>query len=264
MLRFLGVVLLAVLGYWVLIYLAQRTIAFPAPSVAGAPARPVDAEQVWLESAGARTEAWLLPPLATTSPRSPVLLFTHGNGEIIDYWPAEFEPPREWGMAVLLVEYPGYGRSGGSPSEASIRAAVESAYDWVGTQPRLDQRRIVAYGRSLGGGAAGLLARSRQPAALILESTFTSTRAFARQFGAPSFLVRDPFDTVAAVKQFRRPVLVLHGAEDDIIPRDHGARLAAAAGVELQLMPCAHNDCTRPWGAIEKFLRLHDLIEASR
>lgn len=261
MLRFLAVLVVAVLAYWALIYLSQRAIAFPAPSLAGAPPRPADAGQVWLPIPGGRVEAWLLPPFQPAPQSAAVLLFTHGNAELIDYWPAEFETPRRWGMAVLLLEYPGYGRSGGAPSEASIRAAIEAAYDWVGTQPALDQQRVVAYGRSIGGGAAGLLSRTRQPAALVLESTFTSARAFARRVGAPGFLVRDPFDTLDAVTAFRGPILVLHGAHDDIVPTDHGRRLAAAARVDLQLMPCGHNDCPRPWPVIELFLRRQGFLE---
>jgi hypothetical protein len=73
-----------------------------------------------------------------------VLLFAHGNGELIDHWPAEFDEPRSWGMAVLLVEYPGYGRSAGFPAQPTIAAAMAAAYDWIRTQPSLDANRIIA------------------------------------------------------------------------------------------------------------------------
>lgn len=261
MLRVLAILFVAVLAYWLLVFLAQRKIAFPAPPLAGAPPRPADAEQVWLEIPGARVEAWLLPPLGAGDAEAPVLLFAHGNGELIDYWPPEFDAPRRWGMAVLLVEYPGYGRSGGSPSERSVAATMEAAFDWSGTRADLDARRVVAYGRSLGGAALAGLTRTRQPAALVLESTFTSARDFARRVGAPGFLVRDAFDTLTAVERFRGPILVLHGDHDEIVPTEHGRRLAAAARVELRLLPCGHNDCPRPWRELETFLRAQHLIE---
>jgi hypothetical protein len=57
----------------------------------------------------------------------PVMNFGHGNGEVIDYWITAFDGFRERGIGVLLVEYPGYGRSTGSPSGVSIRAAVDAA-----------------------------------------------------------------------------------------------------------------------------------------
>ena len=157
-------------------------------------------------------------------------------------------------MAVLLVEYPGYGRSAGSPSESSIRETFLAAYDWAAAESGIDTTRIVGYGRSLGGGAIGLLLRERPLAAVVLESAFTSTRSFALRFGAPPFLVRDPFDTIDAVRSFAHPLLVLHGEHDEVIPVEHGRRLALAGNVELHLLPCGHNDCPRSWEMVHTFL----------
>jgi len=114
-------------GYWILLFLAQRALLFPAPAAAGAPARPADAEQVWLAAAAGPTEAWFLPARTPSAGPRPLLVFTHGNGELIDYWPEAFDEPRRWGAAVLLVEYPGYGRSPGQASETTITAAMLAA-----------------------------------------------------------------------------------------------------------------------------------------
>lgn len=254
----LGAILVA---YWALLFLTQRTLMFPAPPVAGAPARPADAEEVWLPTPAGQVEAWFLPPMGAPSGPAPLLVFTHGNGELIDYWPAAFDEPRRWGMAVLLVEYPGYGRSAGRPSQGSITDAVLAADDWARADPRVDTARVIPYGRSLGGSAAALLASARPVPALILESAFTSARAFARQVGAPGVLVRDPFDTLAAVRRFQGPVLVLHGEADTIVPTDHGRVLAAASPrATLRLLPCGHNDCPRAWADIRRFLEAHGLL----
>lgn len=253
----LAILLLAVAGWWTLLYFNQRSMMFPAPSPAGAPPRPADALQVWLDLREGPVEAWYLPPLARGARQpAPLLLFTHGNGELIDHWPAEFDEPRRWGYGVLLLEYPGYGRSAGKPSEPSITAAAVAAFDWAARQPDIDARRIVAWGRSVGGGAACALIARRPVAAAILESSFTGVAAFARRFGAPGFLVRDRFDNLARVRDFRGPLLILHGASDGEIPPAHAQALAAAAQrAELHLMPCGHNDCPRPWDRIERFLR---------
>jgi len=263
----LGLAAAAVLaGYWLLLFLAQRSLLFPAPGAAGAPARPADAERIWLAAAdGARSEAWFLPAAAPAAAPRPLLVFTHGNGELIDFWPAAFDEPRGWGVGVLLVEYPGYGRSPGHASERTITAGVVAAYDWARTRPDVDPARIVAYGRSVGGGAACQLAARRPVAALILESTFTSIRPFARGFGAPAFLVRDPFDNLAVVRGWRGPLLLLHGSRDDIIAPSHGQALAAAAPqAELHLLPCGHNDCPRQWPLVRAFLDRHGLLPARR
>lgn len=255
-------ILLSLIGvYWAGLFVWQRSLLFPAPSLAGAAARPNDAEAVWLQIVGGSVEAWYLPPLAGARGPAPLLLFTHGNGELIDHWPSAFEEPRRWGLAVLLVEYPGYGRSGGAPSQHSVTAAVLAAFDWARQQPFVDATRIIAYGRSVGGGAATALAGERPVAAMILESTFTSVPVFARRFGAPGFLVRDRFDNLAAVRRFTKPLLILHGEHDETIPVAQGRALhAAQPASEFHLMPCGHNDCAPPWAAIGHFLAGHRLL----
>jgi len=247
--------------YWAALFAGQRALLFPAPSLSGAPPRPNDAEVVRLEIAGGSVEAWYLPPLVGARGPAPLLLFTHGNGELIDYWPSEFEEPRRWGLAVLLVEYPGYGRSSGKASQRSLTATVLAAFDWASRQPSVDPTRIIAYGRSVGGGAATALASERPVAAMILESTFTSVPVFARRFGAPALLVRDRFDNLAVVRRFTRPLLILHGEHDEMIPVAQGRALhAAQPASEFHLMLCGHNDCARPWVTIERFLTRHQLL----
>ena len=255
-------VLLGVLvAYWTFLFVWQRALLFPAPPLAGAPARPGDAEVVRLEIGGGTVEAWYLPPLVRANAPAPLLLFAHGNGELIDYWPSAFDEPRRWGLAVLLVEFPGYGRSAGAPSQRSLTAAVVAAFDWARRQPSVDPTRIIAYGRSVGGGAAAALAGERPVAAMILESTFSSVPVFARRFGAPGLLVRDRFDNLAAVRRFTRPLLILHGEHDQIIPVAQGRALhAAQPASEFHMMPCGHNDCARPWAVIKRFLLLHRLL----
>lgn len=252
-------------GYWSLLFLTQRALLFPAPGRTGADVRPVDAEQVWLATASGRIESWFLPPSLSAAAPGSLIIFTHGNGELIDFWPPAFDEPRRWGVAVLLVEYPGYGRSPGHPSETTIRQGVLAAFDWARARPGIDPSRIVAYGRSVGGGAACQLAARRPLAALILESTFTSVRSLARGFGAPGFLVRDPFDNLAVVRQYRGPLLLLHGSHDDIIAPGHGRALAAAAHqAELHLLPCGHNDCPQAWPLIHAFLERHGILPRTR
>jgi pimeloyl-ACP methyl ester carboxylesterase len=250
-----------ILVYWAALFFWQRTLLFPAPSAAGAPARPADAQVVWLETATAKVEAWYLPPLVSSAAPAPLLLFTHGNAELIDYWPEDFAEPRRWGVAVLLVEYPGYGRSSGVATQATVTATVLAAFDWVRAQSSIDASRIIAYGRSVGGGAATALAEERPVAAMILESTFTGIRAFAIRYGAPALLVRDKFDNLETARRFQKPLLILHGEYDQTIPVAHGRALhAAQPASELHLMSCGHNDCPRPWATMHRFLRQHRLL----
>jgi hypothetical protein len=251
--------------WWVLAFVAQRALLFPRSAIP--PGAAVDlgwlgGQRLWLEAGGQRSEAWLLPARPAGAP-GPLLLYAHGNGELIDHWAEAFEPARARGVSALLVEYPGYGRSEGAPSEISIRAALVAAFDWAAAQGGVDASRIVGWGRSLGGGAVCALARERPLAALVLESTFTSVRSLAARFGVPGFLVRDPFDNLSLVRGFERPLLLLHGERDEVVAVEHARSLhAAAPRAELHLLPCGHNDCPRPWDAVLGFLDAHGLLRA--
>ena len=247
----LGVIATA---YLALIFFAQRGVVFQPPMARRASV-PADTRSVELLVRGGRVEAWFLQPTNAGTGRAPLLLFTHGNAELIDSFADQFTVPRAAGYAVLLVEYPGYGRSAGNPSEASIRETILAAYDWAKNAPEVDPTRIVPYGRSLGGGAACILATSRPVAALILESSFTSVCALGSRLLVPRFLIRDPFDNLVALRTYRGPLLVLHGARDEVVPVAHGRQLAATVpGAEFELLTCGHNDCPRSWETIMQFL----------
>ena len=169
------------------------------------------------------------------------------------------------GISLLLVEYPGYGRSEGSPSQDSITETFVSAYDVLSSRKDVDASRIIFMGRSLGGGALCALAQKRPSAALILMSSFTSVRSFAIRYLAPSFLVRDPFDNLAVVKNYANPVMIIHGKRDAIIPFGHGQKLHQAAKQSVLIVyEAGHNDCPPNWDIfwkdVEGFLRQHGII----
>lgn len=242
------------------VFVGQRSLLFPRPGLARAPARPADATSSWLATSAGRVETWYLPPKTESDP-APLLIYFHGNGEVIDYLPAYFDEPRSWGMAVMLVEYPGYGRSEGAPSEASITSAALAAFDWAARQKHIDASRIVAHGRSLGGAAATIVAAKRPVAALVLESTFTSVRSFAHRFLVPEFFVRDPFDSLSLLRTYAGPTLLFHGDRDEVIPFEHGEALARAARRgRFHRLGCGHNDCPAQWAVIRGFLLEHSIL----
>lgn len=261
----IGLAALGVGAWWTLLFLSQRALMYPAPPVPRFAGRPADVQVMWLPTSAGRVEAWFLPPTDAGSRPAPLLLFAHGNGELIDYLPGLFDEPRAWGAAVLLVEYPGYGRSEGRPSQERIAEVMRAAWDWAVQQPAVDPARVVAWGRSVGAGAACTLVGERPIAGLILESAFTSARSFARRYGAPGFLVRDPFDNVARLQSYKGPLLIVHGEQDRVIPIRHGRTLAATAPhAEYHELPCGHNDCPPPLQLVRAFLAKHELIAIER
>ena len=251
------VLALFVVGPLIATWAIQRYVTFPRPPErAWNPDARVDqgGEQIWLDAQGARVEAWYLPP-ATPSPSAPLIIYAHGNAELIDMRAGDFATLRAAGIGVLQVEYPGYGRSGGSPSEESLTAALVAAYDWAAQQPLIDARHIVGYGRSLGGGAIAQLAARRELKALVLESTFYNFEDVVTAYGVPRMLLINHFDTGAVMRRYAGPVLLLHGTRDRVFPSEHAEKLAeAAARVTLHLDACGHNDCPRHWDLVLRFL----------
>jgi len=223
-------------------------------------------EKIWLDTAVGKVEAWFIPPLRHhAGTPAPAVIFGHGNGELIDFWPEELIRFTQFGLALLLVEYPGYGRSAGKPTQSSITETFTAAYDNLMSRPDVDPKRIILFGRSLGGGAVCTLARHRPSAALLLMSTFISARSFAKNFLVPPFMVRDPFDNLAVVKNYPNPVLILHGKHDTVIAYSHAKALhAAGKQAELITYNAGHNDCPPDWNVfwqdVEGFLRKNGII----
>ncbi len=266
------------LAYLVLLLLAwqfQDRLAFPAPRAKLPDPQRVgveNGERVELVSAdGTKLVGWYLapkklevgggrgrlgevgavrnnlpqPPLA--SPTSAGLLWFYGNGETVAaIWPIvrEFQPP---GTAVLVLDYPGYGGSGGRATEGALYAAADAAYAALTARPDVDPQRIYVYGRSLGSAVATYTAAHHPVAGLILESPFTNAAAMAKyHYGLlPRFLLRLSLDNVANVRRVSCPILLFHGDADRLVPTAMGIAVAAAAAgpVEVVLIHGAgHND----------------------
>jgi pimeloyl-ACP methyl ester carboxylesterase len=249
------------LGYCGLLFVLQRSVLFPRNQIPFSPDLAdtlPGLEKLWIDTEYGKIEAWFLPPVNSRDELpAPAVIFGHGNAELIDHWPEAFKNFSRMGIGLLLVEYPGYGRSSGTPSEQNIRHAFVAAYDALVSRKGIDPSRIVLFGRSLGGGAVCTLALERPSAALILMSTFTSVQSMAAKFGVPAFLVRDRFNNLEAIKRYAGPILIIHGKDDNLIPYTHGVKLhSAAKNSSLITYSAGHNDCPPDWNRFWKDLEL--------
>ncbi len=255
--------------YCVLLFVMQRYMIFPR-FLLDRPPQPdlgsIGIRDVWLDTPHGKVEAWYFAPRIEEGSKHPAIITAHGNGELIDNQIEEALQFQKMGAAVLLVEYPGYGRSEGSPGKTSIVETFVLAYDFLADQPEIDRSKIVLFGRSLGGGAVCALSEKRPCAAMILVSTFTSITRMAKKYLAPPFLIRDPFDNLVAVSAFEGPILFFHGEHDSVIPYTHGKTLyEAAQNGTLTTYDCDHNDLPPDMNAytaeIESFLRQNGLLK---
>ncbi|MCB2188222.1 MAG: alpha/beta hydrolase [Deltaproteobacteria bacterium] len=202
-------------------------------------------QDLWLTTAdGLSLHAWHLP--AKESPW--LLLFCHGNAGNISHRLDNLHRLHQAGIGVLIFDYRGYGQSEGSPSEKGLYVDSEAAWAAAGRLAAAAGRTPVIFGRSLGGAAAVYLAARHQPAAVILESTFTNLADLARQHFAlplPRAWLARRFDNLGRIQGVRAPLLFLHGDADDIVPWELGRALyeAAPGPKEFRTIPGAgHND----------------------
>ena len=243
-LRVFGVVAVLYAMYGVALFMLQDKLLYPGTALPIPKQLPRvgDAKLIELPFSDGQLVAFYLPPL-NKKPGDKVgaMIIAHGNGELADYLVEAFNGWRNMGVALLIVEYPGYGRAPGKPGDESIRKAMVAAFDWLASQRDIDATRIAAHGISLGGGAVGLLMRDRPLAGVMLHATFTTLRAFPPRYGLPGFLLRNEMNTLEAVEQMKIPVFVIHGKHDSIIAPEHGVALAKAAKMkDFALGECGH------------------------
>lgn len=234
------------LGLCLLLYLFQdRYVFYPARDLAATPeAIGLAYEDVRFETGdGVRLHGWFLP----AGKPGPTLLFLHGNAGNISHRLDSLRIFHELGLNVFIFDYRGYGDSDGRPSETGTYRDARAAWDYLTAARGIPGNRIVLFGRSLGAAVAARLARDTGPAALILESAFTSVPAMGRTvypWLPVGLLARIRYPTLDYVRGSRLPVLVVHSPDDEIVPFRFGETLyrAAAGPKHLLRIHGGHND----------------------
>ena len=240
-------------------YFNQADLIFPGARRSPPATRPPDpgVTQIWITTGnGQRVEAWYQAG-AGRSPQSPgpAVIYFHGNADLIDTRWSAVQPYVVAGISALAVEYRGYGRCDGQPSQAALVADSVAFYDWLAARPDVDEQRIILHGLSLGGGVAAAVAEQRPSAALVLECTFTSVAALANRYCMPSFLCRHPFHTDRVLPSLNEPIAIFHGRNDCTIPVSHGRRLhELAPHSSYTELDCGHHDFRNDWENIRAFL----------
>lgn len=249
MVAVLKILALLALGYGLLagmMFLNQgRLIYLPSTQVTATPADAGLAfEDVELRTEdGVRLHGWFVPG---PRPEAPVLLFLHGNAGNIGHRLHSLRQFHELGLAVLIIDYRGYGRSTGRPHEEGTYLDARAAWDHLVEARGVAPERVVVFGRSLGAAVAADLANRVDAGAVILESAFTS----AADLGAHHYpwlpvrlLLRHEYDTLQRVGAIRSPLLIAHSRDDELVPFSDAERLQKAAG-DARLLPMqgGHND----------------------
>jgi uncharacterized protein len=201
-------------------------------------------EPVELRTADGETlQAWWVPAENARG----VVLFFHGNaGNIshrIDYL-LMFNRLR---FSTLIVDYRGYGKSTGSPSEEGTYRDAEAAWEHLRHVRLAQPQNVVIAGESLGGAVGTWLAAKTGPRAVLLFSTFTSVNDLGAQvywFLPVRLLSRIGYNNLENLKRINAPVFIAHSRDDDVVPYSHGRKLFEAAGEPKAFLEMrgGHND----------------------
>ena len=203
----------------------------------------MDYQDVFIETAdGVTLHGWFV-----VGRSSQVLLFFHGNAGNISHRLESIRQFRDLGLSVLIIDYRGYGQSGGNTTERGIYRDADAAWRYLTEDRGMSASDIVVFGRSLGASVASRLAAQHQPLALIVESSFTSIPDIAAELypWLPArWLSRLSHATRDYVRDVRAPVLVVHSRDDEIIPFHHGEDIFASANEPRTLLVLrgTHND----------------------
>jgi uncharacterized protein len=211
-------------------------------------------EDVWMTAAdGVRLHGWYCTPQQTNDREASLtaskatLLWFHGNaGNITHRYPV-IEKLLERGIAIFIIDYRGYGRSEGSPSEEGLYRDARAAWDYLVTERKVPSGNIIVFGDSLGGAVAIDLATKVEPAGLVVQSSFTSIKDMAAQVMPflPTFILRTKMDSINKIARVRCPKLFIHSPADEMVPYHLGRQLYDAASEPKQFYEvrgASHNE----------------------
>ena len=255
-----GRLMLSVLERQLIYFPSKVSRDAPTPRVSGAST----VEEVWLQASdGVRIHGIY----AATEDAVVDLLFFHGNaGNLYDRLD-NVEGLLRAGFNVFIIDYRGFGKSEGEPSEDGLYKDGMAAYEHLTQSRAVDPTALVLFGRSLGSSVAIELATERPAAAVIIESGFTSAQDIARIHypWVPGFVRRamtHQLSSLSKVGNLRTPALYVHGDRDTIVPMQMGRQLFEATPEPkawYEIAGAGHNDTWYVGGQVY-FRRLSEFV----
>jgi hypothetical protein len=176
---------------------------------------------------GERLHGWFVPAAGSRG----VVLFFHGNAGNISHRLDSIGIFHQLGLDVMIIDYRGYGQSSGSPTEQGTYLDAQAAWSYLVDERSIPAGRIIVFGRSLGGAIGAWLGARQTPAAVIIESSFTSGVDMARRlypFLPVRLITRIRYPVEEYASRLDCPVLVVHSRDDEIMPFEMGQSIYAA------------------------------------
>lgn len=230
------VIIVAILFILYLRYIENKSIFFPMRTIELTPDYiNLTFEDVYLKTPdNVKINSWFIP----SNNAKYTILFCHGNAGNIAHRLDKIMIFHKMGIGVFIIDYRGYGKSEGKPSEKGIYLDSKAAYDYLLTKRNIRPENIILFGESLGAAAAIDLASKAKVGGLITEGAFSNAKDMARRIYPflPSFVFKSKFDSIAKIKNIAAPKLFIHSKNDEIVPFDLAQKLYDAAGQPKQFV----------------------------
>ena len=226
-------------------YIERRSLYVPMKDIEFIPSEVgLSYEDIYLDTDdGVRLNAWLIPAKDSRF----TLLFFHGNAGNISHRIEKSLVLNKLGLDVFIVDYRGYGRSSGRPSERGLYKDAQSVYNYLVSEKNVSPERIILYGESLGGAVAIDLASKSNIKALITECAFSSTYDVAKTIYPflPRIFISSKFDSTSKIENIHVPKLIIHSQNDEIIPFGQSVKLLEASSEPKRhlVLKGSHNTC---------------------
>ncbi len=224
------------------------------------------AEELSITAEGQSLSGWMLH---NADGRAPLVLYFAGNGEnasrrILSLMDKNQQTPFA-GYNLVCIDYPGYGKSGGSPSEGSLKRMGLAVYDALAERSDVSPDQIVVLGYSLGTGVANYVASNREAAGLVLMAPYADGYDLFNGmvdifYGPLRLLVSFRMESVRFAENIHVKPLLLASKDDELIPYESSLRLSEAypGGCRLETLEgLGHNDF---WGSPEVLAQISDYL----
>ena len=148
------------------------------------------------------------------------LVFFHGNAGNLFNRVHKLNELHKLDINILIISWRGFSGNSGNPTEKNLYQDAQKSIEWLNSKG-IESKKIILYGESLGTGVAVELAQKNIFNSIILESPFTSMAKTAKiyyPYLPVNLLLKDKYDSINKIHKITKPILIMHGMKDDLVP----------------------------------------------
>ena len=210
----------------IFIYINQRNLLYnPAENSYLDDKIEFNHEEVWIETEKEiRLKSWLIKK---DLKKYKTLIFFHGNAGNLLNRVHKLNELNKLDINILIISWRGFSGNLGKPTEKNLYIDAKMSIKWL-NDLGVSNDKIILYGESLGTGVAVELGQKNTFNSIILESPFTSMAKAAKiyyPYLPINLLLKDRYDSIDKINKITKPVLIMHGMKDNIVPHEMGSQL---------------------------------------